>query len=107
MTSKPVLVVTTTDSQQSAESLVSRLVEERLVACGQIDGPVQSVYRWQGVVEKAAEYRCSLKTDLRLFRQLGKRIKELHSYDVPEIVVTEIVGGSEDYFQWLNEQLLT
>lgn len=105
MTSKPIQVVTTTDSRESAESLVTRLVEERLVACGQIDGPIQSVYRWQGVVEKAAEFRCTLKTDLRLFSRLEQRMRELHGYDVPEIIATEIVAGSEDYIQWLNGHL--
>ena len=106
MATQPVQIVTTIDSKQSAEKLVSQLVEENLVACGQIDGPIRSIYRWQGVVEKAAEYRCILKTDLRLIRQLEQRIRELHDYAVPEIVATDIVFATEDYLRWLDQQLL-
>ena len=81
------------------------LVEERLAACVNRIAPVQSVYRWQGKVEQSEEELLIVKTRKALFAALESRVRELHSYSVPEIIAVPIVDGSEGYLRWLGEQL--
>jgi periplasmic divalent cation tolerance protein len=97
-------VVTTIDSADKAEALARALVEERLVACLQILGPVRSVYRWDGAVQLSQEWLCVGKTTTERFDALAAAIKRLHPYDVPEIVATPIVNGSSDYLTWVTAE---
>ena len=98
-------IVTTTDSRPAAERIARELVETQLAACVQIGGPVVSVYRWHGRIETAEEWTCTIKTVERLYAAVEGRIRELHPYEEPEIVVTAITGGSETYLSWLREQV--
>lgn len=100
-------VLTTTDSAAAAEALARGAVEARLAACAQVSGPVTSVYRWQGVVETAAEWQVLLKTTARRYADLEAHLRAAHGYDVPEIVATPIVRGSADYLRWLETETET
>jgi periplasmic divalent cation tolerance protein len=80
-------------------------VEERLAACVNQIGPIQSVYRWEGKLEQSEEQLLIIKTRKELFPALEKRVRELHSYSVPEIVALPIIDGSPDYLRWLEEQV--
>jgi periplasmic divalent cation tolerance protein len=97
-------IVTTTANKADAEKLARALVERRLAACVQIGGPITSCYRWQGQVETAEEWLCTIKTRRELYERVDAAIKELHPYQTPEILATQIVAGSPDYVAWLNEQ---
>lgn len=96
-------VTTTLPDQASAARLAAVLVEERLAACAQVVGPVSSTYRWQGAVEHATECYCHLKTTVSRLPALQARIRELHPYDVPEVIALPITGGSSDYLRWIEE----
>ncbi|HEX3172865.1 MAG TPA: divalent-cation tolerance protein CutA [Solirubrobacterales bacterium] len=98
-------VVTTVGSTEEAETISKALVERRLAACVQVLGPISSRYRWQGEIETASEWLCLAKTEVSRYPQLESTIRELHSYDEPEIVATPIVAGSTGYLQWLGESL--
>jgi len=98
-------VVTTTEDKQQAQSLAQELVEQRLAACVQISGPIESTYRWEGAVHASAEWLCTIKTNRAKLSDLQATILQRHSYDVPEIVVTEIVDGSPAYLDWLAAEL--
>ena len=98
-------VVTTTDNQPLAQAIAQDLVESRLAACVQVGGPVTSVYRWQGRVETATEWTCTIKTVRDLYHVVESRIRRLHNYEVPEIVVLPLVDGSEAYLAWLRAQV--
>jgi periplasmic divalent cation tolerance protein len=87
----------------SAERLAAVLVQERLVACAQVLGPVSSTYRWQGSIERSAECYCHLKTTVARLPVLEARIRELHPYEVPEIIALPIIGGNSDYLRWIEE----
>lgn len=100
-----VVLITTTDDIDVAEAIAHDAVDRRLAACVQIVGPITSVYRWQGKIETAKEFRCELKTTLQHVAELESLIRELHTYDVPEIVVLAATYVSADYGQWLNDQL--
>jgi periplasmic divalent cation tolerance protein len=96
-------VTTTLPDQATAERVAACLVEERLAACAQVLGPVSSTYRWHGQIERATEWYCNLKTTRARSPQLQRRIRELHPYEVPEVIAFPIVGGDADYLQWIEE----
>lgn len=86
-----------------AAAIAEALVEERLAACCNILTPVNSVYRWEGKVERASEVPVLAKTQMELTDALIARVKELHSYDVPAITVWPIAALPEDYARWIEE----
>lgn len=98
-------VLTTAGSEAEAEQISAALVERRLAACVQVIGPIASRYRWQGEVERSREWLCLAKTEASRYPQLEAAIRELHSYDEPEIVATPIVAGSQGYLDWIGESL--
>ena len=99
-----VIVTSTTGSVDAARTLASGVIEARLGACAQIVGPVTSVYRWEGAVQTDQEWRVEIKTATDQVAALTEHIKANHSYDVPEIVVTPITGGSTAYLSWLVDE---
>jgi periplasmic divalent cation tolerance protein len=96
-------VTTTLLDQSAAERIATRLVEERLAACAQVLGPVRSTYWWEGKVEQASEWSCQLKTTLTRLPVLQARIRELHPYQVPEIIAVPILQGNPDYLKWIQD----
>ena len=94
-------VTTTLGSRDEADRLAGALVRERLAACVQVVGPIRSTYWWQGAVETAEEWLCLIKTADARYAALEARIKELHSYDVPEIVAVPITAGAAAYLDWI------
>lgn len=96
-------VTTTLPDQAAADKLATALVEERLAACAQVIGPVLSTYRWRSNIEHASEWYCHLKTAVSRLPALQKRIRELHPYEVPEIVALPIVDGDASYLKWIEE----
>jgi periplasmic divalent cation tolerance protein len=100
-----VQIATTTGTREAAERIAVELVSRRLAACVQVCGPIHSTFRWQGAVETAEEWMCTAKTSGSKLEAVEKLVKELHSYEVPELVATPIVGGSEAYLKWLGEQV--
>lgn len=97
-------VVVTLADRTSAEQLAAQLLEQRLAACVQISG-CTSWYRWQGAVEQSEEAVCTVKSRRDLFPDLCRAIRTMHSYDVPEILATPVVAGSESYLAWLEQEL--
>jgi periplasmic divalent cation tolerance protein len=100
-----VQVVTIAGSEEEAQRIAAAVVEARLCACAQILGPIQSIYWWQGSVEKAKEWLCICKSNLGLYRELEAAIREAHSYDVPEILAIPVAAASADYLRWLRAEL--
>jgi periplasmic divalent cation tolerance protein len=98
-------IATTTATRDEAEQIARMLVDARLAACAQVAGPVKSVYHWQGKVEEGDEWLCTLKTREDLFSKVESAIREVHSYQCPEIMATPIVAISDDYRAWLDREL--
>jgi periplasmic divalent cation tolerance protein len=71
----------------------------------QISGPIVSTYRWQGKTETSEEWMCTAKTGRAQLAAIQQVIDEIHPYEVPELIATPIVGGSEKYLAWLKDQL--
>lgn len=101
---KFIQMVTTVDSEIVAQEIAKSVVEQKLAACVQIS-QCRSIYRWQGAIETASEFLCAMKTRSDLFRDVELAVKKIHPYDVPEIIATEILDGSDEYLDWLNSEL--
>ncbi|MCE7869427.1 divalent-cation tolerance protein CutA [bacterium CPR1] len=95
----------TASSPQEARNLAYGLVESGLAACVNRVPQVTSVYSWMGKVEEAGEILLIAKTTSTHLQGLIDKVKELHSYDVPEVVALPIVGGNRDYLRWIDESV--
>lgn len=98
------VVFVTTASVEEAEAIANGLVEAELAACVSFL-PIQSIYIWQGKIHKEQEWQLLIKTDLAQFPTLEAKIRELHSYEVSEIIALPIIAGSQPYLQWISEQV--
>ena len=104
MTDKRV-VLTTTPSEEEARKIAHTLVGERLAACVNIIPKVESIYRWQDKVEEAEEYLLLIKTTESAFALLQEKLKELHSYELPECVALAMTAGSPSYLKWIDDSV--
>lgn len=100
MTDK-IVVLATCGSAEEARKIARALVESRLAACVNILAGIESVYRWKGAVEEASECLLIVKSTRGLFDRLQAAIREVHSYELPEIVALPIVDGFEPYLSWI------
>lgn len=100
-----ITVLVTTASKQEAEKIAQQLLEEKLIACINIVGPVTSYFHWAGKIDNAEEYLMLMKSRTDLFEELSKRVKALHSYDVPEIIALPVLYGATSYLEWLDSVL--
>ena len=95
------VILVTTASEEQAVSLARALVSERLAACVNIVGPVRSIYRWRDAVEDEREYLLVIKTRATLYMKVETRVREMHTYEVPEVLSLHADRGSPPYIQWL------
>lgn len=101
--SESIVVLVTASSEEEAAKIAKALVGERLAACANIVPKVRSIYRWEGDVQDDAEALMLIKTQKAHLDALTARVKELHSYSVPEVVALDMAGGSPDYLNWLMD----
>jgi periplasmic divalent cation tolerance protein len=94
-------VFVTTANEEETLLIANTVVTERLAACANIVAGIRSIYRWKGEICDSEERLMIIKTRSALFPALEKRIRQLHSYEVPEIVAYPIVAGNADYLQWV------
>jgi periplasmic divalent cation tolerance protein len=101
--SKPDLIVafSTAGSADEARRIATTLVAEHLAACVNIVDHIHSIYRWKGAIESAAESLIVIKTRANLLPTIESRLRELHSYDVPELIAVPIGWGAPPYLDWL------
>jgi periplasmic divalent cation tolerance protein len=98
------VVLSTVPDAQVAERVARALVEERLAACVSRVPGVGSLYRWQGEIEEAEEVLLVIKTHARRAPELTRRLRELHPYEVPEILVLPVAAGLSSYLDWVREE---
>ncbi len=101
-----IVVLTTAGSAEHAEKIASRLLENKLAACVNIVPSVQSIYRWKGKVWKDIEHLLIIKTTSVLFDKVKKKIKQIHTYELPEIIALPIDMGDESVFKWIDDSVL-
>jgi len=99
------LIIMTTSTNEEATKIVRCLLEERLIACANIIGPISSLFWWNDKIEEATEFLVFMKSSTKLFDKLSERVKSIHSYEVPEIIALPILKGLPSYLGWLEANL--
>jgi len=100
-----IVVFVTAPSREEAERIGGELVKARLAACINVIDGVKSFFWWEGRVDEAVESLLIVKSRLDLLEKLIGKIKEMHSYEVPEIIALPIIAGDVEYLRWLSESL--
>lgn len=99
------VVFVTCSSREEAEKISKTLVKERLAACVNIVSTVKSFFWWEGRIDEAEEHLLIIKTSVEKIEKLIGRVKELHSYSVPEIISLPILEGNKEYLKWIEDSL--
>ncbi|HMF89004.1 MAG TPA: divalent-cation tolerance protein CutA [Candidatus Angelobacter sp.] len=97
------IVLTTAGSADEARKIAEALVDRRLAACVNIVPQIESVYRWEGKVEHAAEWLLVIKTQAAAFKRVRDTIKELHAYNLPECIMLDVCDGDQEYLDWIKK----
>lgn len=98
-----IVVFVTVSSKEEAQKITQGLLQEKLVACGNSIEGVESHFWWQGTIDQAKETLLIFKTRKALFPKVVRKVKSLHSYEVPEIIALPVVGGNKQYLDWIDE----
>ena len=97
-----IIVLTTCNSSEVASSIAKSLVGSQLAACVNIINGIESVYQWQGKIERDKELLLVIKTRQSLYSQLEQKIQELHDYELPEIIAVPVETGEKNYLNWIQ-----
>ncbi len=97
------IVFTTLPCEMDIETFATTLLDEHLAACVNVLPPMDSIYRWKGGVERERERQVLLKTTMARVDSLTARIAQLHPYEVPELLVMPVIGGSDAYLKWVSD----
>lgn len=101
-----VTIFSTCPDNETAMRIAQSLVENKLAACVKIIANATAIYQWQGKIEKANEWQLIIKSKESLFDEIEHMIKSHHPYEVPEIYALQITQGSQDYLNWIDEELV-
>jgi periplasmic divalent cation tolerance protein len=99
-------VITMIDTREHADAIGRKLLEKRLAACVQIEGPTSSSYWWKGKIETAEEWRCIIMTTAEKYDEVERTIRSTHPYEEPEIIGLAVGTGSPTYLSWAEDSLL-
>ncbi len=99
------IVLTSVGSHEEALNIARALVDQKLAACVNVISGVDSIYRWEGKIEQAKEWLLMIKTTADAFERVRDKIKELHSYELPECVCIGIEDGDANYLKWIAESV--
>lgn len=100
-----IVVLITASSEKEAQKIGNKLIKENLVACANIIPGIQSIFKWKRDVCQEEELLLILKSKMDKLDDIITMVKRMHSYQVPEIIALPIVGGAEDYLQWMEESI--
>jgi len=100
-----IVVLITSDSIEESDHIARTLVEKKMVACVNIVRGIDSYFRWEGKLDSARENLLIAKTKASLLPDIIDALRKLHSYDVPEVIALPIIGGNQDYLEWLEQSI--
>jgi len=100
-----VLISTTVEEKIDGKKMAQLLLNEKLVACAQLSGPITSYYRWDEDIVDSTEFGLTLKTTASLCEQVTARLKETHPYELPEIIVQTVRESSAEYLKWVENEV--
>ena len=100
-----IVIFITVGAEEEGRSIAERLLNQRKVACVNIVPKVESLFWWQGKLDSDQERLLIIKTKASLLAEIVRLVKEIHSYEVPEIIALPIIGGNEDYLKWIHSEV--
>jgi len=100
-----IVVFITIDTKEEAQRIAKVLLEQRKAACVNIIPGVSSLFWWEDKLDSAQESLLIVKTKASVLNEVIRLVKEIHSYDVPEIIAMPIVGGNQDYLEWIGKEV--
>lgn len=100
---EPVIILTTFPTMEAAEDFARLLISNKLAACVNVLPAMVSIYEWQGKLERGTEHQLVIKTTRRRFADIEQRLKNSHSYELPELLMLSAVSGSNEYLNWIYE----
>jgi periplasmic divalent cation tolerance protein len=100
-----IIIFITTPTEKEAQKISDKLLKEKLVACTNIIKNVDSRFWWKNKIESANEILLTAKTDLKFLNDIVKIVKQLHSYEVPEIIALPIIDANKDYLEWIKKSI--
>lgn len=98
------VILVTTPTRSQADQIAEALISAKLAACITLL-PVQSIYTWNNETHRDEEWQLMIKSELSCFAKLEAKIRELHPYEVPEIIALPILAGSQPYLDWISQQV--
>lgn len=101
---KYLLVMTTVPDSEVGQIIAEKIIDERLAACVTLQAPAQSLYWWQGKISQNLENTLIIKTKKEVYTALEEKIRQIHPYDVPEIIALPIFSGNPDYLDWIENE---
>ena len=99
------IILTTTPSKKDAKRIADKLISQSKAACVNIIKDVESIYRWQGKIERSAEFLLIIKTNRKNLKKVFNLIAQVHPYEVPEIIALKIDQGNQKYLNWIDTSL--
>jgi periplasmic divalent cation tolerance protein len=100
-----IIVLMTAATREEAENITRNLLDQKLIACANIIGPVSSLFWWENRISQENEFLVLMKSHSEHFEKLATTIKQMHSYEVPEIIAVPITRGEPSYLEWLSRSL--
>jgi len=100
-----IVVLTTAKDTKEAKKIAKALVSDKLIACANITKDIHSFFWWQGKIDQAKEVLIIMKSKKQHLNKIIKKVKTLHSYDVPEVIALPVVGGHKGYLDWVTKSL--
>jgi periplasmic divalent cation tolerance protein len=101
----PIIILSTTGSEDEASKIAEHLVSSRLAACVNIIPSITSVYRWKGEMNSDREILMIIKTDASRFEEIKTAVRSMHSYETPELIAIPIQQGLQQYLDWITESV--
>jgi periplasmic divalent cation tolerance protein len=101
----PIIILSTTGSEDEASKIAEHLVSNRLAACVNIIPSITSVYRWKGEMNSDREILMVIKTDASRFEEIKTAVRNMHSYETPELIAISIQQGLQQYLDWISESV--
>ena len=98
-------VVTMIDTKEHADAIGVKLLEQRIAACVQTEGPISSSYWWKNKIETSEEWRCIIKTTAERYDEVERAIRSLQPYEEPEVIALPITAGSVTYLRWIEDSV--
>ncbi len=100
-----IVILVTASNKKEARKIAGRLIKNKLAACVNITERIESLFFWEGKIQRTRESLLIIKSTRAKFPRIVKLIKSLHSYKVPEIIALPVIAGDKPYLGWIDASI--